>query len=67
MSGGRAVFFAADGAYLKLAWVAARSAAAEPGRDFDVWLLLPEALAATDAAAGGAYSACCSAGSSGQG
>lgn len=46
ISGGRAVFFAADAAYLELAWVAARSAAAQPRRDFDVWLLVPEILAA---------------------
>ena len=48
MSSGKAVFFAADAAYLKLAWVAARSVAAEPGRDFDVWLLVEEALAGTE-------------------
>ncbi len=47
MSGGNAVFFAADAVYLQLAWVAARNAAAEPERDFDVWLLLPEELAGT--------------------
>ena len=45
MSGRRAVFFAADRAYLELAWVAARSAAAEPRRDFDVWLLLAKGQA----------------------
>jgi hypothetical protein len=45
MSGGNAVFFAADAAYLRLAWVAARSATAEPGRNFDVWLFVPEELA----------------------
>ena len=45
MSGGKAVFFAADAAYLKLAWVAARSVASEPERDFDVWLLVGKALA----------------------
>lgn len=42
-----AVFFAADAAYLRLAWVAARAAAAEPDRNFDVVLLL-----ARDACAG---------------
>lgn len=47
MNGSKAVFFAADAAYLKLAWVAARSVAAEPGRDFDVWLLVDKALAGT--------------------
>ena len=45
MSGGKAVFFAADAAYFKLAWVAARRAAAEPGRDFDVWMLVDKAPA----------------------
>ena len=38
--GSKAVFFAADAAYFELAWVAARRAAAEPGRDFDVWMLV---------------------------
>ncbi|WP_155992560.1 glycosyltransferase family 8 protein [Acidocella facilis] len=42
----KAVFFAADAAYLPLAWVAARDVAAQPGRDFDVCLLLPEDVAA---------------------
>ncbi|MDE1906324.1 MAG: hypothetical protein KGH75_07720 [Rhodospirillales bacterium] len=41
--GSKAVFFAADAAYFELAWVAARRAAAEPGRDFDVWLLVDKA------------------------
>jgi lipopolysaccharide biosynthesis glycosyltransferase len=46
-----AVFFAADKNYLPNAWVAAKAAAAEPGRRFDVLLLvetgvLPEGLAA---------------------
>ena len=51
-----AVFFAADKNYLPNAWVAAKAAAAEPGRRFDVLLLvetgvLPEGLAAPQAAA----------------
>ena len=50
MSGGNAVFFAADESYLKLAWVAARDAAAEPGRDFDVWLLTAKGHTAGQAA-----------------
>jgi lipopolysaccharide biosynthesis glycosyltransferase len=33
------VFFCADSAYLPIAWTAARTAAAEPGRDFDVLIL----------------------------
>lgn len=44
MSGGNAVFFAADETYLELAWVAAREAAKEAGRIFDVWLLLKAGL-----------------------
>ncbi|MBU6449107.1 MAG: glycosyltransferase family 8 protein [Rhodospirillales bacterium] len=47
MSGSKAVFFAADAVYLPLAWVAARSVAAEPARDFDVWLLVDKKLEAT--------------------
>ena len=45
--GSKAVFFAADAAYFELAWVAARRAAAEPGRDFDVWMLVDKAPTGT--------------------
>lgn len=45
MSGGKAVFFAADAVYLPLAWVAARNVAAELRRDFDVWLLVAKGVA----------------------
>ncbi|MDE8344757.1 MAG: glycosyltransferase family 8 protein [Acidocella sp.] len=42
-----AVFFASDAAYLPLAWVAARAASAEPGRNFDVVLLAEHEAART--------------------
>ena len=50
---GNAVVLAADETYAKLAWVAARSAAAQPHRNFDVWLLTPPAVAAALPAAPG--------------
>jgi len=40
------VFFATDATYLPTAWVAARQAASEPGRQFDVVLLVEKGLAA---------------------
>jgi len=38
------VFFAADRTYLPIAWTAAKTAAAEPGRDFDVLILTEDAV-----------------------
>ncbi len=40
-----AVFFAADRAFLPMAWIAARAAAQEPGRHFDVVVLTPHGAA----------------------
>jgi lipopolysaccharide biosynthesis glycosyltransferase len=40
------VFFTTDQTYLPSAWVAARAAAAEPGRNFDVLLLVEKSAAA---------------------